>query len=260
MTINHLLNASRSRDLLSKVLITQLGNYANLCNYDELIWLMSGFKATGANLVISSVSNKRLKLMEWIVKMTWPCGWLLWPDQEISELRAELNGFGFTFAQGLVQMFMDASLVPSRISYHDNLIFRSIRIANLSDFNGLVRHYKLLHNIPMNYARQLARAHLSADSQNVCCTWIVVDRREILAAITAYTFGSLGLISWLATCPIARRRGIGSALLLQALNYLKDEGVDRIELQSVPEATRLYQELGFTAEYEVELWIHAGLT
>ena len=221
---------------------------------------MSGFNATGANGVISSASNKRLRLMEWIAKMTWPCAWLVWPDQEISEQRAELNGFGFSFAQGLEQMSMDASLVPSRISYCDNLILRSIRIANFSDFDGLVSHYKLCHNIPMNYACQVASAHLGEENRNVCSTWIVVDRLEILSAITAYKFGSLGLISWLATCPSARRQGIGGALLLHAFNSLKGRGVDVIELQAVPQATSLYQEIGFVKEYDIELWIHSGLT
>lgn len=260
MTINYLLNASRSRNLLSQVLLTQLGNHASLYDCEELIWLMSGFKATGANVVISSASNKRLRLMQWIAKMTWPCAWLLWPDQEISEQRTELNEFGFSFAQGLEQMSMDSSLVPSRINYYEDRILRSIRRANFSDFDGLVRHYKLLHNIPMNYACQVASAHLGEDNQNVCFTWIVVDRFEILAAISAYKFGCLGLISWLSTSPIARRQGIGSALLLHALNSLKDRGVDMIELQAVPDATHLYQEIGFVKEYDIELWIHSGLT
>ena len=157
-------------------------------------------------------------------------------------------------------MSMGSDLVPPRISCYKGLIPCEIRVANCSDLRGLVRHYKILHSIPENYACQVAKAHLGADRQNVCCTWVAVHRPKILSAITAYRFGSLGLISWLATCPSARRQGIGSSLILHALNYLRDGGVNRIELHAVSEATRLYQEVGFTKEYDVELWIHPGLT
>lgn len=255
----HLLNASCSRNLLSKVLLTQLGNRATFCHCEELVWLMSGFKATGANLVISSASNNRIRLMDWISKMTWPSGWLLWPDQQIIKQREELNRFGFRPAQHLAQMTIDSSLVPSTISYFDNPILRSIRFADSSDFNGLASHYSHLHNIPIDYACQLAKAHLGMNNKNVCSTWVMADGFEILAAITAYKFGSLGLISWLATYPTLRRQGIGSALLLHALDYLKCGGVERIELQSVPEAIRLYQEIGFTKAYDLELWMCFGL-
>ena len=258
MINNHFLNASCSRNLLSNVLLTQLGNRATFCNYEELVWLMSGFDATGANLVISSASNRRARLMDWMAKMKWPSGWLLWPDQQIIEQREELDSFGFRPAQDLAQMTIESSLVPSIISNYENPILRSIRFAGPSDFNGLASHYSHLHNIPINYACQLARAHLGINNQNICSTWVIANRCEVLAAITAYTFGSLGLISWLATCPTLRRQGIGSALLLHALNYLKFGGVDKIELQAVPEAIRLYQEIGFTKEYEVELWMCFG--
>ena len=90
MSIYRLINADSSRNLLSKVLQTQLGNCGILCSCEQLVWLTSGFKASGANVVISSASNKRLRLMEWMAKMAWPCAWLLWPDQEKNEQRAEL--------------------------------------------------------------------------------------------------------------------------------------------------------------------------
>ena len=260
MSINRLINADSSRNLLSKVLQTQLGNCGILCSCEQLVWFTSGFKASGANVVISSASNKRLRLIKWMANMAWPCAWLLWPDQEKNEQRSELNRFGFSFAQGLAQMSMGSDLVPQRISCYEGRIPCEIRVANCSDLRGLVMHYKILHSIPENYACQVAKAHLGADRQNVCCTWVAVHRPKILSAITAYRFGSLGLISWLATCPSARRQGIGSSLLLHALNYLRDGGVDRIELHAVSEATRLYQEVGFTKEYDVELWIHPGLT
>ena len=253
-------NTRSSRDLLSKALQLQLANCATLCTYKELVWLSSGFKASGANIVLSSASDKRLRLMEWISNMPWPFAWLLWPDQEISEQRSELKEFGFSSAQILAHMSIHSMLVPPRIKLQESLICRSIRIARPADLHELVRHYELVHKIPRDYAFQVATAHLVTYPKNVCCTWVAVSQCEILASITAYRFGRQGLVSWLATCPMARKQGIGSRLLVNAINYLKDRGVSGIELQSVPEAAPFYQKIGFTKEYDVELWIYPGVT
>ena len=75
--------------------------------------MASGFKASGANIVISSASDRRLRLMEWISKMSWPFAWLLWPDQEISEQGSELKAFGFSSVMVLAQMSIHSTLVPS---------------------------------------------------------------------------------------------------------------------------------------------------
>ena len=260
IVVDRMSNASSSRNLLSTVLQLQLINRVTLCTCKELVWLVSGFKASGANIVISSSSDKRLRLMEWISNMSWPFAWLLWPDQETSEQRSELKGSGFSSAQVLAQMSIHSKLVPPRIKFQESLVYRSIRIARFADLNDLVRHYELVHNIPRDYAFQVATAHLVTCPKNVCCTWVAVNQSEILASITAYKFGRQGFISWLATCPTARKNGIGSRLLFQALNHLKDREVSGIELQSVPEAVPFYQKIGFTKDYDVELWIYPGVT
>jgi len=253
-------NAIRSRALLSKVLQLQLANRASLFTCKELVWMASGFKASGANIVISSASDRRLRLMEWISKMSWPFAWLLWPDQEISEQRSELKAFGFSSVMVLAQMSIHSKLVPSRIKLQESLLCRSIRVARSVDLHELVRHYELVHQIPRDYAVQIATAHLVTYPKNVCCTWVSVNHCQILASITAYQFGHQGFISWLATCPTARKQGIGSRLLLNALSFLKESGVSSIELQAVPEAKRFYQTIGFVKEYNVELWIYPGMT
>ena len=181
-------------------------------------------------------------------------------DQEISEQRSELKEFGFSSAQILAHMSIHSMLVPPRIKLQESLVCRSIRIARSADLHELVRHYELVHKIPRDYAFQVATAHLVTYPKNVCCTWVAVSQCEILASITAYRFGRQGLVSWLATCPMARKQGIGSRLLVNAINYLKDRGVSGIELQSVPEAAPFYQKIGFTKEYDVELWIYPGVT
>ncbi|MFH0816098.1 MAG: GNAT family N-acetyltransferase [Methanobacteriota archaeon] len=65
---------------------------------------------------------------------------------------------------------------------------------------------------------------------------------------------SMGIISWLTVLQMDRNKGLGKALLLNSLNWFKQKGVKRVELDvdlEVPSAVRLYSSCGFKVETEI---------
>ena len=68
-----------------------------------------------------------------------------------------------------------------------------------------------------------------------------------MVATTSY--GEVAWIGNLIVDPETRGKGIGAALTVHAMNYLKSQGVENIRLDSVPLAIPLYRRLGFVDEY-----------
>lgn len=54
--------------------------------------------------------------------------------------------------------------------------------------------------------------------------------------------------------PEFRKRGIGSALLQQAVGHLDSRGIACIKLDATPQGRPVYEKLGFEVEYEIERW------
>ena len=54
--------------------------------------------------------------------------------------------------------------------------------------------------------------------------------------------------------PDFRSRGIGTALLEQAVQYLDNLKIPTIKLDATPQGKPLYEKLGFVSEYEIERW------
>jgi GNAT superfamily N-acetyltransferase len=54
--------------------------------------------------------------------------------------------------------------------------------------------------------------------------------------------------------PEFRSRGIGTALLERAIQYLDDLKIATIKLDATPQGKPLYEKLGFLSEYEIERW------
>ena len=54
--------------------------------------------------------------------------------------------------------------------------------------------------------------------------------------------------------PEFRSRGIGTALLERAVQYLDDVKIATIKLDATPQGKPLYEKLGFVSEYEIERW------
>ena len=57
--------------------------------------------------------------------------------------------------------------------------------------------------------------------------------------------GRIGFVQWVATDPDARRRGLARAAMLAVLDWLREQGVTRVELFASPDGEGLYRTLGF---------------
>jgi len=70
--------------------------------------------------------------------------------------------------------------------------------------------------------------------------------------ILSISYGKLGWIGVLIVLREHRGKGIGSALVRRAIAYLKESGVETIELEAAPGAVSLYKRFGF--ELESKTW------
>jgi predicted N-acetyltransferase YhbS len=83
--------------------------------------------------------------------------------------------------------------------------------------------------------------------------WSGVSAGTVLACIH-------GPVAWIAMMLVdqkLRRRGIGAALMRQALTFLENRGVNCVRLDATPVGQPLYELLGFRAEYVLAR--HAGV-
>lgn len=64
-------------------------------------------------------------------------------------------------------------------------------------------------------------------------------------------FGPVAWVAMVLVDPSMRRRGIGRALMLQALEDLEQQGVRTIRLDATPLGRPLYESLGFLEEYSL---------
>lgn len=68
--------------------------------------------------------------------------------------------------------------------------------------------------------------------------------------IFSIVYGTLGWIGLLIVSPDQRRKGIGTALMKEAIDYLLENGVETIKLDAIPEIADLYRKFGFVDEYD----------
>jgi GNAT superfamily N-acetyltransferase len=72
---------------------------------------------------------------------------------------------------------------------------------------------------------------------------------------TTLSYGTeLAWIGMVLVQPEYRRRGIAKALVLQCLEYLRDNGVRCIKLDATPEGQLVYKDLGFQEEWTWRRW------
>jgi len=72
-----------------------------------------------------------------------------------------------------------------------------------------------------------------------------------VATTVAFRFDSIGWIAMVLVDPQVRRQGIATRLMEHALEYLEQQGVKTARLDATPAGRRVYQKLGFVAEYEL---------
>lgn len=73
--------------------------------------------------------------------------------------------------------------------------------------------------------------------------------------VTTTSYGTdLAWIGMMLVHPDYRRRGIATALMETALNYLRGRGVRCIKLDATPDGQPVYERLGFRPEWEFQRW------
>jgi GNAT superfamily N-acetyltransferase len=76
---------------------------------------------------------------------------------------------------------------------------------------------------------------------------------------TTIVYGpTLAWIGMVLVHPDHRRRGVGSALLLRCIEYLRERGLRCIKLDATPAGKRVYDALGFKDEWPLARWERSG--
>ena len=81
-----------------------------------------------------------------------------------------------------------------------------------------------------------------------------VDDRVVGTVTTIIYENRFAWIGMLLVKPELRNRGIGRALLRQAIQHLDSRGVPCMKLDATPQGKPLYEKLGFVDEGEIERW------
>ena len=77
----------------------------------------------------------------------------------------------------------------------------------------------------------------------------------IIGTVTTITYEKT--LSWIGMVLVEqryRRQGIGTTLLVKAIEYLERRGIPCMKLDATPAGKPLYETLGFREEYEIERW------
>jgi GNAT superfamily N-acetyltransferase len=91
-------------------------------------------------------------------------------------------------------------------------------------------------------------------SLNGC--FVMDDARKIAGSAATITYENrFAWIGMVLVDPDYRNRGIGTALLQRAVEYLDDAGVPTLKLDATPAGKPLYEKMGFVSEYEIDRWI-----
>jgi len=85
--------------------------------------------------------------------------------------------------------------------------------------------------------------------------FVAVENNEVVGTVTTTTYGqTLAWIGMMLVHPEHQRRGIGTQLMRQALDYLRDRGVACLKLDATPVGRPLYEKLGFVPESTLTRW------
>jgi GNAT superfamily N-acetyltransferase len=69
--------------------------------------------------------------------------------------------------------------------------------------------------------------------------------------VTTCVFGAVGWVGMMLVDPGQRRRGVGRALMLRALEFLESKGVRSVRLDATPMGEPLYRSLGFVPQFHL---------
>ena len=85
--------------------------------------------------------------------------------------------------------------------------------------------------------------------------FVAVQNGEVVGTVTTTTYGqALAWIGMMLVHPQHQRRGIGTRLMRQALEYLQGCGVACVKLDATPAGRPVYEKLGFVPESTLTRW------
>jgi len=85
--------------------------------------------------------------------------------------------------------------------------------------------------------------------------FVAVVSGEVVGTVTTTAYGpALAWIGMMLVHPEHQRRGIGTQLMRQALEYLRERGVACIKLDATPAGRPVYEKLGFLPESTLTRW------
>ena len=86
--------------------------------------------------------------------------------------------------------------------------------------------------------------------------FFVEDRGQVVGTVTTIIYeGKVAWIGMVLVDPDHRGRGMGTSLLVKAIDHLDASDVPTIKLDATPQGRPIYEKLGFVPEYEIERWV-----
>ncbi|HMD85633.1 MAG TPA: GNAT family N-acetyltransferase [Terriglobia bacterium] len=86
------------------------------------------------------------------------------------------------------------------------------------------------------------------------CFVAETDGGVVGSAATISYEGRFAWIGMVLVDPARRGQGIGTELLVKAIEYLDGCGIPSMKLDATPQGKPIYEKLGFVSEYEIERW------
>ncbi|SRR6266568_3182327 len=85
--------------------------------------------------------------------------------------------------------------------------------------------------------------------------FVAVENSEVVGTVTTTSHGqTLAWIGMMLVHAAHQRRGIGTRLMRQALEYLQGRGVECVKLDATPAGRPVYEKLGFVPESGLTRW------
>jgi ribosomal protein S18 acetylase RimI-like enzyme len=104
-----------------------------------------------------------------------------------------------------------------------------------------------------NVDARLERTLAALPPQRLYAYRVDLDRKAAAVALALHHAGDCG-VSFVATVPAARRRGLASRVMRAALADARARGCTTVSLQATEAGERLYEQLGFRRLGPMELW------
>lgn len=179
--------------------------------------------------------------------------WWVGPASLPLDLPRRLRTAGFRCLHHLAGM----SIELDRHEHAPRVIPEGVTIRQLDDFSVFAQHeHPFIGQINSPRRKNLLRYFQALCTQHADQVRAIVAMRNGMPIACALVFlGAQGAgIYDVGVLRQFRRRGIGTAIVLAALQYARDRGVPRALLQASSDGQRLYQRLGFSEVCRIGVW------